>query len=63
MPRFGSTKRFTIFPGGGDYQAERKLADTQLLPQPLRYIVEPAARISLDEPRAAVLLPVGDENR
>lgn len=63
MPKSKPSKRFTISLDAGDYEALRKLAESQRPPLPLQYVVRLAVRRFLDQPEATLLRPAGDEPR
>ncbi len=56
-------KRFTVFLDIEDYEALRKLAEAQCPPPPLQYVVRLAVRRPLDQPKATLFRPAGDEPR
>lgn len=63
MPKSQPPKRFTVSLDAEDYEALRKLAEAQRPPLPLQYVVRLAVRRFLDQPKATLLRPAGDEPR
>lgn len=60
MARSTPPKRFTVSLDVGDYEALRKLAESQR-PLLLQYVVRLTGRRFLDQPQVTLLRPVGDE--
>lgn len=63
MPKSQPPKRFTVSLDAEDYEALRKLAEAQRPPLPLQYVVRLAVRRFLDQPKATLLRPAGEESR